>query len=154
MFSGFSKFYSALTSIGSFLEPFFLLAIRLFWGWHFFKAGLGKFEDMEKVGTYFGTIGIPLPMLSAYLVGTVEMVGGLLLFIGLASRLVAIPLMITMLAALGVAHYDVASKIFEEPLKILSQDAFTFLMAALTIFVFGPGMFSIDAAIRAEERKP
>jgi putative oxidoreductase len=154
MFSGFSKFYSILISVGSFLEPFFLLAIRLFWGWHFFNAGLTKFEDMEKVGTYFGTIGIPLPLLSAYLVATVEMVGGIFLFLGLASRLVSIPLMITMGVALWVANYEVTSKIFEEPLKILSLDAFTFLMAALTIFVFGPGMFSMDAAIRAEERKP
>lgn len=151
--SGLSKFYSSLAAIGNFLQPFFLLAIRLFWGWMFFKAGFTKFEDMEKVAGYFGKIGIPLSTFSAYLAATTEMVGGLFLLFGSMSRLVTIPLIITMIVALFTAHYETTSLIFSDPSKVLALGPFTFLMATLTIFVFGPGMFSLDALLKIEPRK-
>jgi putative oxidoreductase len=148
--SYFFKFYSTLVSIGNFLQPFFLLAIRLFWGWQFFKAGFTKFDDMAKVAAFFGKAGIPLPTFNAYLVAIVEMFGGLFLFFGYASRLVAIPLMITMLVALLATQNEAVLKLFSEPSKILAAAPFTFLMAAATIFVFGPGVFSLDRFTKAE----
>jgi putative oxidoreductase len=146
----FSKCYRGLIALGTALQPIFLLAVRLFWGWQFFKAGLGKFSDMEGLASYFQTLSIPFPLLSAYLAGTTEMVGGLFLLIGFVSRLVAIPLIFTMLVALLTANYDVTSMIFDDPVSVTNLSAFTFLLASTIILVFGPGFFSVDHAIKME----
>ena len=147
------SFYRALITAGNFLQPYFLLAIRLFWGWQFFKAGFGKFADISAIAGFFGNLGIPFPLISAYLAAGTEMIGGLLLLIGFASRLVAIPLIFTMLVALFTAHYALASNIFDDPVKFVSAGPFTFLFAALTVFVFGPGKLSVDGLIKHRKER-
>lgn len=144
----FTKCYAGLIAFGNFLKPFFLLAIRLFFGWEFFKAGLGKLDDIGSLAGYFETLNIPAPHFSAYLAAITELVGGVLLMIGFASRLIAIPLIITMIVALFTAHFDISSKLFDDPVRFISQAAFVFLMASATILVFGPGAISIDGALK------
>ncbi|HEV8052779.1 MAG TPA: DoxX family protein [Parachlamydiaceae bacterium] len=144
----FTAFYRSLISLGNFLQPIFLLAVRLFWGWQFFKAGLGKLDDITGTASFFETLGIPAPELNAYLAASTELVGGLFLMLGLASRLVALPLIGTMIVALLTAHYQATANIFDDPVKFVNQPPFTFLMASAIILIFGPGLFSIDAAIK------
>lgn len=148
MCSCFTKFYQGLVSFGNFLQPLFLLGVRLFWGWQFFKTGLEKFDDIHSIAGFFGNLNIPFPTISAYLAASTEMVGGLLLLLGLGSRLVAIPLIFTMIVALVTAHGEKTFQLFDDPVAFISQTAFSFLLASLTIFVFGPGPFSLDALIK------
>ena len=63
----------------SYLQPVLLLALRLYFGYGFMKAGLGKLQDVPTTAGFFADWGVPLPTLSAYLAGTTECVGGLLL---------------------------------------------------------------------------
>lgn len=151
MRQAFSLFYRAIIAIGNFLQPFFLLALRLFWGWQFFESGFGKFADMEKIASYFATLGIPFATFNAYLAASTELLGGMLLLIGFGARLVAIPLITTMVVALFTAHYDATSMIFDDPTRFLEQGPVTFLLAALTVFVFGPGMFSLDGMLKGKQ---
>lgn len=144
----FSAFYRSLISIGNFLQPFFLLAVRLFWGWQFFKTGLGKLGDISGTAGFFGSLGIPAPVVSAYLAALTECIGGLFLMLGFASRLVALPLIATMVVALLTAHYDVSANLLDDPVTFVKQGAFSFLFASAIIFIFGPGIFSVDAAIK------
>jgi len=144
----FASFYSGLITLGTFLQPFILLAIRLFWGWEFFDGGLGKLKDINPVIEYFGSLGIPFPTLNAYLVGSIETVGGLCLLLGFASRLAAIPLMCVMGVALFTAYPDVVTKMFADPLAFTHMEPFNFLLASLLIFAFGPGYISIDALLK------
>lgn len=146
--SYFTAFYRALISIALFLQPFFLLAIRLFWGWQYFKAGLGKFNNIAGTADFFGTLGIPVPFISANLAALTELVGGLFLMVGLASRLVALPLIVTMVIALLTAHWEVTAAIFDDPVTFVKQAAFSFMFASAIIFIFGPGIFSVDAVIK------
>lgn len=143
----FSKFYQQLINLGSFLQSFFLLAIRLFWGWQFLKTGVGKLSDIETIATYFGTLGFPAPLLNAYLAAGIETVGGLCLILGFASRLAAIPLIVTMIVALLMAHREATLMIFENPVALIGTTPFSFLMAGLIVFVFGPGKFSFDESL-------
>src|SRR5437016_14351810 len=69
-----------------------LFVLRLFIGWQFFVTGKGKLEHLDRVTTFFQSLHIPVPYLNAIFVGTLESVGGLLLLVGLASRLIAVPL--------------------------------------------------------------
>ena len=76
-----------------------MLAVRLYWGWQFIETGWGKLSDINKVVGFFTDLGIPAPALNAYFVSALEFGGGLLLVLGLGSRLIAMPLVIDMIIA-------------------------------------------------------
>ncbi len=82
-----------------------LLVIRLMVGTVFVFHGSQKLFGMfggagiEGFAGFLTSLGIPLPTLSAYLAGSSEFFGGLLLIAGVGVRLVGIPLAFTMLVA-------------------------------------------------------
>lgn len=140
--------YAMIIAFGTFLQPFILLAMRLYWGFLFFQTGLGKLSHIEDVGVFFASLNIPFPIVNAYLAAIVECVGGICLLIGFASRLAAIPLVGTMVVAYSTAHIESVRNIFENPEAFVTQAPFNFLLTALIILAFGPGAFSIDALIK------
>lgn len=141
-----------LAKIGKALKPFLLLTIRLLWGWMFFWAGKSKLDDIAPVIDYFGALQIPFPAFTAYAVALVECLGGIFLFFGLAARVVSIPLIIVMLGAFALAHQEAVFAFFSDQQGLIQQPPFTFLGAALLVFVFGPGRFSLDGLLLKEER--
>lgn len=143
-----AKFYGRLVAVLTQLQHPFILIFRLYWGWQFFVSGRGKFGNIEMVSGFFRDLAIPLPLASAYLVATVEMVGGLLLLLGLGSRLAAIPLAVTMVVALLTAHREALLGLVSDPDKFMAQEPYPFLVAVLIVMIFGPGIFSLDCLIR------
>lgn len=141
------KLYRWLIVIGNGLRSPVLLLIRLYWGWQFFLTGKGKLLDLAKPTEYFASLGLPFPHLQAILAGCVECFGGLLLLVGLATRLVSIPLMILLTVAYLTADFDRVQVIFSDPDKFVTADEFLFLFAVVIVFVCGPGAFSLDALI-------
>jgi len=130
-----------------------LLALRLFIGWQFFVTGRGKLEHIDRIVAFFTNLGIPAPALNAHFVAWLETVGGVLLFVGLASRLIAVPLSISMIVALLTADKDAVSKMFSEPDGFLAAAPVPFLFVSLIVLAFGPGRFSLDWLIRRMRRK-
>jgi putative oxidoreductase len=141
------KFYRWLIALGRALQSPLLLAVRLFWGWQFFLTGKGKLMDLAKPTQFFESLGIPFPHAQAVLVGSVECFGGLLLLIGLGTRLISVPLMILLTVAYLTADIDRVRAIFSDPDKFVTADEFLFLFTVVIIFAFGPGAFSLDALI-------
>lgn len=90
-----------------FLAP---LALRLFLAPIFILAGSNKLANVENVAAWFGNpewgLGLPFPTLMVYLAGSTELIGGILLVVGLAVRWMAVPLMFTMVIAAGAAHWQ------------------------------------------------
>lgn len=129
------------------LQSFFLLAVRFYWGYQFMLTGWGKLTHLERTAGFFAGLGIPMPMLNATLAGTVECVGGALLLVGLASRVVALPLIFTMIVAYATAHLDSVREVFSNPDGFVTQAPFLFLMASVIVLLFGPGRFSLDAIL-------
>ena len=140
-------FYRWLQVVGSWIQPLFLLAIRLFWGWAFLMSGLGKFMAIEKTTEFFAGVGIMWPAHSAYLVAGVEVVAGLLLMIGLISRFAAMLLSVVMIVALFTAHAEAVYGVVSDPGLLMAQQSITFLMVTLTVWCFGPGGLSLDRLI-------
>ena len=149
-----------LTRVATGLQPIFLLVIRLYWGWQFFQTGLGKLMDIPKVTAFFESLGIVAPSFNAVLAGCSECFGGLLLLLGLGSRFITIPLLTTMTVAYLTADLDKVKHIFAEPDKFVTADPFLFMLAALIVFLFGPGPLSLDGIVsriragRHAERSP
>jgi putative oxidoreductase len=138
------KYYQSLTRASSSLETPFLLAVRLYWGWQFAETGWGKLSDIGKVIQFFTSLGIPTPALSAYFVSALELGGGLLLILGLGSRLIALPLAIDMMVAYITADREALLSVFSNPDKFMGAAPFTFLLAALIVLIFGPGRIALD----------
>ena len=94
-----TKYYELLIRLATSLQSPFLLAVRLYWGWQFAQTGWGKLGDIHKVIGFFTSLGIPAPALNAWFVSGLEFLGGILLILGLGSRLIALPLAIDMIVA-------------------------------------------------------
>lgn len=124
-----------------------LLGIRLLWGWQFIQTGFGKWQDIGKVTGFFTGIGIPFPMLNAYVVATTELGGGILLVLGLCSRLTALPLIFSMIVAYVTTEQDALRALPGNPDPFLTAAPFLFLFACLIVLVFGPGKYSLDHLI-------
>jgi putative oxidoreductase len=142
-----ARSYSIFEKAVSNLQSPLLLAVRLYWGWQFFQTGYGKLMHISKVIGFFTTLGIPLPAFNAYFVSWLECVGGILLVLGLGSRIIALPLTIDMLVAYVTADRQALFSIFSDPGKFYASDAYTFLFASVLILIFGPGTISLDYAI-------
>ncbi|TMA33582.1 MAG: DoxX family protein [Deltaproteobacteria bacterium] len=79
------------------------LVARVSVGLVFVSTGSGKLEHLDRVIEFFRSLGIPAPELQAPFVAGTELVGGTLLILGLATRFAAVPLAITMIAAIRTA---------------------------------------------------
>lgn len=140
-------------AIGNALRSPLLLVIRLYWGWGFLLTGKGKLMNLERTAGFFDSLHIPLPKLNAILAGSIECLGGLLLILGLGSRLITVPLIFTMIVAYATADKEAVQALFSDPDKFTSAAPFLFLFAAVLVFVFGPGKFSVDALIGKADGK-
>ena len=140
--------YGWFTCAADSLKSPLLFAVRLYWGWQFFQTGWGKLHNMPRVIEFFTSLGIPAPVFNAYFVSGLECFGGILLALGLGSRLIALPLTFDMIVAYVTADRDALHAIFSDPGTFYAAAPYTFLFASLLILVFGPGSFSIDWVIR------
>jgi putative oxidoreductase len=145
--SGYNKLDGLLATLGGWLQPVLLLVIRGWWGWSFFLTGKGKLLNLEKTTAFFTDLGLPLPKLNAIMAGSTECVGGLLLLLGLGSRLVSVPLTFTMVVAYATADKEALQAIFSDTDKFTGAAPFLFLLASVIVFAFGPGKISLDALL-------
>jgi putative oxidoreductase len=149
------KWYEAEIRYVTYAQPVLLFLLRLCFGYGFFKAGLGKLQNIDTTAEYFAGLGIPLPTLNACMAGTTECFGGLLLLLGLASRVVTIPLIFTMLVAYATQHIDELRGLWTlqdngsyNPATFFKAAPFPYLLTALIVLLFGPGALSIDGVLK------
>lgn len=139
--------YAWFLRVANALQAPFLLFIRIYWGWQFWQAGWGKLSNLPKVTEYFTSLGVPAPAFNAVFISTLETVGGILLALGLFSRVLALLLTCDMVVAFVIADRAALASIFSDPDKFYAATPYTFLFASLIILFFGPGMFSLDSLI-------
>lgn len=124
-----------------------LLFIRLILAYGFYNPAKMKWADINAIGDWFGTIGVPAPYLNAYLAAGTEALGVVLLVLGLGTRLISIPLMITMVVAIVTVHwtngFEAGQNGFEIPLY--------YLLMLFTLLILGPGKASLDELIRKQK---
>ena len=128
-----------------FCQSTLLLLIRIYFFWQLFKIGLAKLENIATPIGFFTKLGIPFPEINAWVVGCTECFGGILIVVGLASRLAAIPVTISMAVAYWLGDRNAVLNIWGHPDKFISAPEFPFFLAALIVLCFGPGWFSLDA---------
>jgi putative oxidoreductase len=142
------KSYTLLIKSGDAFRSILLLLIRLYWGWQFFVAGKAHLMHLQDTADFFATLHLPAPRFQAILAGSTECFGGLLLLAGFASRLISIPLAFTMIVAYLTADVDKVKNLFQDGDAFVTAAPFLFLLASVTVFAFGPGVFSIDYLLK------
>ncbi len=107
--------------------------------------GPGNFGGQALAG-----LGVPLPVFMGYVVTFVELIGGILLIVGLFTRLVAILLALDMLVATLMVHlpngFFMANNGFEFTLLLLAT--------AAALAVAGPGEVSLDRTLASRTNNP
>jgi putative oxidoreductase len=143
----FARLYALFVRLASSLQSPLLLLIRLYWGWQISQNGWGKLHNLARVTDFFASLGLPAPGPTAAFVATFEFVGGILLAVGLLSRVAALGFIIDMLMAYITADKEALTSFISDPSKFYGADPFIFLAVGLVVLVFGPGKFSLDYLI-------
>ncbi len=134
------------------LADIVLLVLRLTWGWQFFQTGLGKLRNIERVITFFASLGIPAPAPTAYFVGTLELAGGLLLLVGLFARPIALLLAGNMVVAYLAADRAALFGVLSNLEAFQKADPFMFLLVSVIVLTFGAGAVSLDRLVQKARR--
>lgn len=104
-----TKLYELLemTRAVDFLGP---LALRLYLVPVFWMAGTKKWESFDSTAEWFGNpdwgLGLPFPLVLAFLATWTEILGAISLLFGVALRWFAVPLMFTMIVAATTVHLE------------------------------------------------
>jgi len=138
------KGYWGLVQGENFVGNFLLLAVRIYWGGLFVVTGFGKWMNIHGVADYFNSLHLPFSFAAASVVATIELLGGVSLFIGFCSRIFSLLLTIILATAYATAHKEALFHIFTNPSSFIMQEPFLFLYGSLVVLCFGPGLFSSD----------
>lgn len=148
-----ARLYLKCAYWASMLKSPFLLVVRLYWGWQLIQSGWGKLHHLDRVSEFFSSLNLPAPGVTAHFVSGLELIGGIALVLGVATRLFGLMLTVNMLVAYWTADRDALTAFFSDPGKFYNADPYTFLFAALMVLIFGAGLFSIDALLERQFRK-
>ena len=123
------------------LPPLFL---RLILAYGFYGPAMMKLKDIDGIARWFASMNYPFPTLNAYMATATEVSGFVLLTLGLATRLISVPLMVVMLVAIFTVHIGngfaaAPNNGFEIPLY--------YLLMLFSLLVTGPGKISLDALV-------
>jgi uncharacterized membrane protein YphA (DoxX/SURF4 family) len=133
----------------------------------FLPEGIQKLVFPEILGAgRFANIGIPYPEVMGPFVGTVEVVCGTLVILGLLTRLAAIPLIVIMVVAIVSTKLPIWAGhdiwIFHTPklarygfwsMAHEARDDFLMLLGSIYLLIAGAGTWSLDTML-ARERGP
>ncbi|SFT73401.1 DoxX family protein [Mesorhizobium sp. YR577] len=106
----------------------------------FILAGFGKLTAIGGTAGFFESLGLPMPTVTAVVVGLVEFFGGLAVLVGFKTRIAAILLAVFTLGATAVAHLDFS----QAGNALMLQKNLGLVGGFLFLAVIGAGAYSID----------
>jgi putative oxidoreductase len=126
--------------------PTTTVLIRLMVGAVFVSEGIQKFLYPDQIGSgRFAKIGLPMPDVLGPFVGSVEIIAGTLVLLGVGTRLAAIPLMVIMCVALATTKWPI---LLDRGFWAAAHEARTdwsMLLGSLFLLIEGAGPWSLDA---------
>jgi putative oxidoreductase len=141
--------FSALDGVAASATDVWLLIGRVALAWVFVASGWGHIFNHAGLAAYLTNLKAPAPELLAWIGLIMEVVIGITLVFGVATRYGAVVGIVFLIVATALAHRywelsgpAVAAQ-YNNFLKNLS-----ILGGMLYVFVFGPGRFSLDAMMR------
>ncbi|WP_226011350.1 DoxX family protein [Halomicrobium salinisoli] len=114
------------------------------------RFGIGPYDPMPVSGFagFLGSMGVPAPGLTAWVVTLVELVGGVLILVGLFTRAAAALAAVVMLVALALVHLP--QGLAADGTAI--ERTLLMALASLALVVRGAGPLSIEEGVLGYER--
>src|SRR5215210_4432780 len=128
------------------------LVVRVIVGVIMFAHGLQKLTQMGPGnfgGQMLAGLGVPLPELMGYVVTFVELVGGILLIVGLFSRIAALSLTIDLVVAILLVKLNVGL-IAPQGSGAGAELDLALIAGLLVVLLAGPGKLSVDHTLGLE----
>ncbi len=140
--------------------PAATILLRLMAGGVFLSEGILKFVYTNQGVGRFTKLGFPAPDIMAHFVAVLEIIGGVLLIMGLLTRLISIPFIFEMLVA--IATTKISLYLGTSPLALPpsppqvgiwavlheTRSDYAQIMTVIFLLIAGPGRLSIDALVR------
>jgi putative oxidoreductase len=132
-----------------FLKDLPPLFFRLTLAYGFYGPAVKKLSNIDGIAEWFATLkmfdlfNIPFPTLNAYMAAGTEGLGVLLLTLGLATRLISIPMMFVMFVAIGTVHWKNGFSAGDNGFEI----PFYYFLMLFSLLITGAGKFSLDALL-------
>jgi putative oxidoreductase len=125
-----------------------ILLVRLAVGLIFATQGYLKFADPNMGAHRFARIGFPAPLFTAHFVGTFEIVCGILVLLGIWTRITAIPLLIVICTAIATTKIPELFRPNQGFWYMVSDARTDFAMLCCLLFLIacGPGIWSVDGS--------
>ena len=121
------------------------LIIRIAVGLVFVSEGIQKFLFPDSLGVgRFAKIGLPSPEFLGPFVGSIEIICGACLLLGLLTRLASIPLIIIMLVAIATTKAEVLAKEGFWEMLHGSRNDWSMLLGSIFLLIKGSGALSFD----------
>jgi len=135
--------------------PAAIILVRLLVGGVFLSEGIQKFLYPAVLGVgRFAKIGIPAPQIMAPFIGVVEISCGLLLALGLLTRLAALPLLIDIVVAIATTKVPMLLKDGFWSMAHEGRTDYSMLLGLLFLLFVGAGRCSLDAVLSSKPRGP
>jgi putative oxidoreductase len=119
------------------------LLVRLVFGYFWLETGWAKLHNLDLFTARFVDWGIPFPAFSAALCAGTECIGGLLMVLGLATRLTMVPMIVNMLVALVVVVLPGISTLD----AFVELDEVLYVAVLAWLLIAGPGRASVDHVV-------
>jgi putative oxidoreductase len=131
-----------------------MLLVRIAVGLIFLTQGILKYIDSSLGVARFTRIGFSHPYFTAHFVGTFEILCGLLLLLGVGTRLVSIPLLIVILTAMVTTKLPELLRANQGFWYMVSDARTDFAMFCCLVFLIaaGGGSWSLDARLTTHNR--
>jgi uncharacterized membrane protein YphA (DoxX/SURF4 family) len=123
-----------------------ILFIRLAVGLIFATQGLLKFTDPKMGVERFARIGFPHPAFMAHFVGTFEMICGMMVLLGVLTRIAAIPLMIVISTAICTTKFPELSRAGQGFWYMVSDARTDLAMSCCLLFLIASGAGPLSLA--------
>lgn len=131
------------------LQDTLALIGRLVLAWFFVPAGWGKVAGFAGTVGYATSAGLPVPEVGVAIGLLIELLGGLLLLVGFATRWAALALALFVVVAAFFFHNYWAMPEAQQMMQQLNFTKNLAIGAGLLAFAaFGPGRFSIEGRQR------
>ena len=129
--------------------PRSVLLVRIAVGVIFFTQGVLKYIDPNMGVVRFTRIGFSHPYFAAHFVGTFEILCGLLLLLGIGTRLTSIPLLVVIMTAITTTKVPELFRANQGFWYMVSDARTDFAMFCCLVFLIsvGGGSWSLDATL-------
>ena len=116
----------------------------------FLMSGLGKIAAPAMTQGYIASAGLPAPMLAYLIAVVIEVGGGVLLLLGLQTRLAALVMAVFSVATALSFHHDFADQ--NQMIHFLKNIAMA--GGLLQVVAFGAGALSLDGRRTQASKQP